>query len=213
MNEIRESYYRRLDKLRAAYPEIYTLVNSDTHVRNWVTKWAYSSASLEEGLADLVVLLCENKKELTGRLTTQISQSPVVFGVDLAKEKDESSRKIVEHRPFADEYSKRFRRMVNSMPIINEDLVTKGMDALNSYQKDPEPQEDDEILNERESYLIEAALEHGFTMLNDEGTIFKATQEQIVSLLKSYQDTKPQEADELENTKPQKLRDMFKLRF
>ena len=42
-------------------------------------------------------------------------------------------------------------------------------------------------LSEREHFMLEAAMHHGFTIADDEATMYLATQEQIVSLLQSYQ--------------------------
>lgn len=41
-------------------------------------------------------------------------------------------------------------------------------------------------LSERESFMIEAAMQHEFQPLNDDGTIFLASQESIVSLMQAY---------------------------
>jgi len=37
---------------------------------------------------------------------------------------------------------------------------------------------------ERESFMIEAVLEHGFEIINDDATEFKCTEDNIISLLK-----------------------------
>lgn len=52
-------------------------------------------------------------------------------------------------------------------------------------------------LSERESYMIEAALQHGFEPINDEATKFSVTQEQIVSLLQSYRSPDEQTLSDL----------------
>ena len=41
-------------------------------------------------------------------------------------------------------------------------------------------------LSERESFMIEAAIGHGFEWVNGDATVYVATQEQIVSLMQSY---------------------------
>jgi hypothetical protein len=54
-------------------------------------------------------------------------------------------------------------------------------------------------MTEKDCYIIEAALQHGFQMANGEGTEFICTEEQIVALVTPYRDAAERYQEAYEN--------------